>query len=413
MASNFVSNYRGAKSQADAQEARKKSTSTRRGAYSITPVDAPSVPNTSAATQTNRDELDWNRVNKILDERSAYSNTENPALSLDVEIPMTSNVRKIQFGKLKLFNDVNNTGLNRDMALYIVGNTYQDNDDGTHYGMGWDGRPYSYKIDGNEVKDFTLLDANEHKKAIERLTNGKVKVDDSITNTGTLAQIYRSIKKMQDFKKGNLVPGNTNISDPDPGHGDEYGYVGLTYNKRGTGDSDVLLFNADYPEMNRSRKQYDLGRAPTGDVDHVTAHELSHAADFNRINAYDKYHKLESDLGGGEAMFEQAAKNAGFGSIKDAVATISSYALEDPYEAFAEAYVDVLYNRDNAKPFSKELVRLYNEQIDMLTRAMGPKDAATFRKEYGLNNGIMTQQQIKDAVVNYEQIKRNNNPFSR
>ena len=170
----------------------------------------------SGSTQQASNELDWNRVNKILDERSAYSNTENPALSLDVEIPMTSNVRKIQFGKLKLLNDVNNTGLNKDMALYIVGNTYQDNNDGTHYGMGWDGRPYSYKIDGNEVKDFTLLDANEHKKAIERLTNGKVKVDDSITNTGTLAQIYRSIKKMQDFKKGNLVPGNTNILDPDP-----------------------------------------------------------------------------------------------------------------------------------------------------------------------------------------------------
>lgn len=445
MAEDFVSNYRGAKSRLDAQNAVKKSLPTRgsiqkeraatnsakgpsQNAWSPSLLDVLALPlgiitvngGGSVAPAEKKlpekqPEINWNQVNNLLDQRGAYSYSENPANSLDVEIPMTSNVRKIQAGKLRIINDVNKSGINRDNALYIVGNTYQDNDDGTHYGMGWDGRPYSYKIEGDEVKDFTLLDADEHKRAIERLTNGGVKVDSSIDNTGTLAQIYRSIKKMQDFQKGNLSPKQANISDPDPGYGDSHGLVGYTYTDRDTGKNNVLLFNADFPGLNNAREAYEKGAAPINDEDHVTAHELSHVVDFERIDAAEKYNKLHNifEDNGGNAfdMFKQAAKNTGFKNVEDAVASISSYALNDAYEAFAEAYVDVLYNKGNAKPFSKELIRLYNDQVDRLAKLLGPKDAEAFRKEYGLGGGLMTQKQLNDAVVNYEQIKRNNNPF--
>lgn len=63
-------------------------------------------------------------------------------------------------------------------------------------------------------------------------------------------------------------------------------------------------------------------------------------------------------------LFEQAAKNTGFSSVDEANRSISRYADWNWTEAFAEAYSDVLLNGDQAKPYSKELIRLYSEAAD-------------------------------------------------
>lgn len=553
MANDFISNYRGAKSQENAKKALSNMPISRNNNRTekkpvlkdMAKIDASSSNDQiSSVTDYNRQVGEWNhdQISQLLRNRSAYAPEESPYLSLDVDIPVTTNTRKIQSGKLKLLNDINNTALSKDMALYIVGNTYQDNDDGTHYGLNWDGRPYSYKIEGNEVKDFEPLGAEEQKKVISHLTDGKVTVDESIENPGTLAQIYRSIKRMQDYGNGNLIPGRVKISDITPDTGTYWG--ALAYAQR-NGDwdnekrkySDIInYYNADFPEINaflsstsgRDANSNDVEWWTTSHPDNVTSHELAHTADYNdadrrikeRIEElwgeYSKLHKvytteqlfdnlisnitanlkyrdhgkraasrLDNFFGGKthfyeglggtvsdfqnteadedylanriagfvindssvskpfqdasnsemgkeiknkisalsdalkeneglrERLLQKAAENAGFENWEEGAESIGEYATHSDLEAVAEAYNDVLFNKDKAKPFSKELIKVLSDEVDKWMKIFEKRDSSEFQKKLRENPGIMSKKELQDPVVYYERLKKQNNPFSR
>lgn len=427
---------------------------------------------------------DKEKISNVLDERWAgLHSSENPMISLNVDIPKTPSVIKIQTGRYKLDNNTNNTGINDDNALYIVGNTYQDNDDGTHFGMGWDGRPYSYTIKDDVVGDFTPLGVDEQKKAINRISNGKIEVHETITNPATLAEIYRSIKRMNENGNGNLVPDHVVIGDSEPGSvtlfgGD--GVMGVTRMNKGTKENPehIDLLGTDFPDIQaqRSNRSAASGFHSAGGSDAVPQHELAHAAEFAILDSpqryydkiskeaaqykdkysssdlwddaigkikyaipllmdsvfgtkfvpskeevkkmirsenqnisgvaefwwdyylspKDKYHTVEETMlnkadrkyhnwsnkyanGGWDAqdnLFEEAAKNTGYDSIEDAISSISGYAKSgmgsgNYNEAFAEAYTDVLLNGKTAKPFSKEVIRLYSKLADDTEKEFG------------------------------------------
>lgn len=243
----------------------------------------------------------WDReqVSEVLEDRWAgLDKTENPKYSFSVNIPRTVAVKNLQTGRYKLDNDTNLTGINNDNALYIVGNTYQENSDGTYYGMGWDGRPYSYKIENDVVGSFTPLGVDEQKKAIDRLSNGKIKIDKTITNPATLAQIYRSVKRMQENRKGNLINDNIVIGDSFPeGIGDPeqpniLGRAGAGGGTREQPDS-IELFGSNFPaiQANRNSLAKKEGWFANGSADSVAQHELAHTAEFALLNSPERYYK--------------------------------------------------------------------------------------------------------------------------
>lgn len=449
-----------------------------------TPTVAQGNNATSKRKATGVGSWDKEKISNVLDERWAgLHSSENPMLSLNVDIPKTPSVVKIQTGRYKLNNDTNNTGINNDNALYIVGNTYQDNDDGTHFGMGWDGRPYSYTIKDDVVGDFTPLGVDEQKKAINRISNGKIEVHETITNPATLAEIYRSIKRMNENGNGNLVPDHVVIGDSEPGSvtlfgGD--GVMGITRPNKGTkkDPEHIDLLGSDFPaiQAQRSDRSAASGFHSAGGGDAVPQHELAHAAEFAILDSpqryydkvaedakkykgkyytrdlwddaigkikyaipslidaifgthiipteeeidkmwdsdniadnnaaefwedyylspEDKYYTVEdtmlnkagkkynnwfdkyanSEWSAQDNLFKEAAKNTGYDSVKDAISSISDYAKsgmgsENYNEAFAEAYTDVLLNGKTAKPFSKEVIRLYSKLADDTEKEFG------------------------------------------
>lgn len=424
----------------------------------------------SQISNNNPSNWDQDKINSVLDERYAGNDvSENPMMSLNVEIPKTFTVRRIQNGELKLDNDTNITGINNDNALYIVGNTYQYNDDGSYYGMGWDGRPYSYTIKNNTVGDFTPLDTDEQKRSIERLTDGRITVHDTITNPGTLAEIYRSIKRMYDYGNGNLIPDNVLIGDSDPESVEMLGgngIMGIARFNYGTPEEPdhIDLLGSNFPDIQKWKS--DRGAAhgwfSAGGGDDLPQHELAHTAEYAISDAPDRYSRrvakeaekyagkystgdilsdglskikyfipslIDSIFGthiipteeewyempdGIQSAFwedafmsledkydtveekmnkaayeknnewfqkygytpldellEEAAKNTGFDSAREAMASISEYAKSGEGEAFAEAYADVLLNGNKAKPFSKELIRLYSDLADKAEKDFG------------------------------------------
>lgn len=100
---------------------------------------------------------------------------------------------------------------------------------------------------------------------------------------------------------------------------------------------------------------------------------------YNKWTSEDKRNNLENYT---ENFFDIAAKNSGFDSVNDAAASISGYAGKtyphdfkmygkeyhyddvDKKEVFAEAYTDVLINGNDAKQFSKELIKLWSDYAD-------------------------------------------------
>lgn len=436
--------------------------------------------NKSNGSSTGVSSWDPELISETLEARWAgLDKSESPMLSLNVDIPRTPSVIKIQTGKYKLNNDTNVTGINNDNALHIVGTTYQDNDDGTHYGMGWDGRPYSYTIKNSVVGDFTPLGIDEQKKAVKRLTDGKISVHETITNPATLAEIYRSIKRMKDNGNGNLIPDHVVIGDSDPSRVSilgEDGTMGVARRSEGSaGRPDHIdLRGSNFPSAQawKSNMGKQLGWFSANGGDSLAQHELAHTAEYalldspqryydrvaedakkykgkysagdlwddaigkikyalpvlmdavfgthfvpskdemeamyasNRINDNKtaeywedyytpleyKYNTVEEkmkdaankkssewadkyvgedDWDAQNNLFRKAARNAGFESVEDAVASVSEYATTDNSEAFAEAYSDVLLNGAQAKPFSKELIKIYSEAADDATKMFG------------------------------------------
>lgn len=427
-----------------------------------------------------RSPQEWD--DKLLSKMKVFDTSENPLISKNVQYEDNEVTKKIKSGQYKLGNIMENTGLNNDAAMYIIGNTYQKNDDGSYYGLGWDGKPYSYIIDKDRkiVGDFELADPEESRRVISLATGGKINVDDSIKDSETLAQIYRSLERMSNYNNGSLVPESLDIRDPYPGS-HAWWLAGQYHPKRSHIDGPdgeislkkplIDILGAAYPEDNqasifsngRNSGDYYEGFHPTGHADSVAAHELAHAADYKYHSMLDdwwkeetkklhglegkhtaeeifsdelfklryvipelvdnifgthivptyeeftnmedgataefwgglyfppaerrgdlyergveeldnKYREYESEFENRDTIFEKAAKNLGFDNVEDATATISDYAKGDLVEAFAEAYTDVLFNGDNAVPYSKEVMRLYTEAADKWAKKLSKKE---------------------------------------
>lgn len=258
----------------------------------------------NALAAKNNDPSTWDddKIYQVLKQRGAvYDKSESPYTNLGVQIPKTETTVKLNQGTYRLSNNTNLTGINNNNAMYIVGNTYQDNSDGTHYGMGWDGRPYSYSIRGNVVGEFTPLGIDEQKKAIERLTNGKTKIHESITNPATLAAIYRSIKRMQDAGNGNLSPDNVVIGDSAPNKVTlGPGVMGIARENGGTKENPdhIDLLSTNFPGVQSWKldSSAEEGHNSAAGLDALPQHELAHTAEFATLGAPIRYfNKVEKE----------------------------------------------------------------------------------------------------------------------
>lgn len=170
---------------------------------------------------------------------------------------------------------------------YIVQNTFKMGRDGVNYGIGRDGRTYSYTVDfNNNVSEPRLLSAEEQRDVINGLTNGKIEISPDITNQESLTSILRSVNRMFE-KGGNLVPDKVEIANMYPtGTFVLGGAQGQALRAGfGTSPNDVIwLNNLDSPSYNKLSEQYNYkkgwhssGKFPG---EHVPTHELSHTADF-------------------------------------------------------------------------------------------------------------------------------------
>lgn len=343
----------------------------------------------------------------------------------------------------------------------IVSNTFQTNGD-TAYSYDNDGTPFTFNYVPNGVANFQRMTPEQQRQAILDTSGGKVTVGDSVTNPGFLTILQRSLNRMNHQGDGNLVPNYTNVYDPEPNRYKWSGIMGSTTHAGGMAQTDprkVSIWNTNFtgPSEHRvSERGWNTGGYPG--EDYVTTHELSHAAQLatddmlykwhvdenskarEKLNSYpigylfrdmmadflagitngaigiwpdepsigdkmleelnDKYAQYSREFDGAdlETLIDQAAANLGMDPTT-AISTVSEYAKADNYETFAEAYTDVLLNGDNAAPFSKELIRLYNEKIaywqDVLwpvremTRIDSPAFGASGIKDTDLDN-IMT-----------------------
>lgn len=329
--------------------------------------------------------------------------------------------------------------------------------------------PKTLNKDGT-VKSAEQVKIDALKSVIRDRSNGKVEVDDSVTNEDSLLGILRSYMRLKNYGNGNLTPDNVLVGDSTPSSRSLFGLQGTAEHSAGNQNHpdiiDILgtnLGNAFRPtEKDLSDKRWNS----TQSIDSVPTHEFAHTAqfayddaprryadrliteadqyegkysaddvikdslskmkyvipklfdtvfgthivpteeewgnmtdenaarfwedNFKSINdgysyktvrekkisdAFDKIENAEKQFAeSGETtpdLFEKAAKNTGFDSVDEANASISQYAASSWAEAFAEAYSDVLLNGDDARPYSKELIRLYSEAADKWSEKFG------------------------------------------
>lgn len=341
--------------------------------------------------------------------------------------------------------------ISQEEQKVVISNTFQKNRDGSSYGIGSDGRTFSYVSGPTGPTYFIPLTVEEQKNAISKASGGRITIDDTITDPYYLSQIHRSVDRMFNYGNRNLIPDSVTISDPNPGSMRFGGFNarGVAYNKgrESTPIADSIeLLGTFFPGVIVSEGKESLERGfhtggATGE-DIVPTHELAHTSKYavdgansrwlrqqlqeaeknmnkypieklfqqavarlfgqnyeltekdsvgERIyrEAYDKFHNRFSETKSSWEIFDEAVENTGFSNLKEAAASISGYAgyqypskltLEgdegpstyvDREEIFAEAYTDVLMNGDKAKPFSKELIRLYSEEADRVARMTG------------------------------------------
>lgn len=323
-------------------------------------------------------------------------------------------VKEAQLNRLKVPSSVdlgNGKTLNADDIRYIVDNTYERGRDGVSYGVGKDGRPYSYTMKGAAVGDVTSLDMQHQRDLIEKFTNGEIVASDDIASPENLVWIFDTAKRMQDYGNGNLRPRNTEVHDYWEGLGEwkpnvlgEYRPMVDWRNGKRTG---VYIRDTEDPsgQDKNDYYSYETGWSPAyANGAYATTHELAHAADYEAPYAYETiagkrlqgnsealkdaahryYDRVHNKIWYGPIevkdnydIFKEAAENAGYTGdaegIKKAMSSISEYAGTRRNEAIAEAYSDVLLNGEKANPFSKELVKLLSERADMVSKYSGER----------------------------------------
>lgn len=257
-------------------------------------------------------------------------------------------------------------------------------------------------------------ESEQMRTAINSLSDGRISVDKTISNKDTLKNIMASVLRMKQFRDGDLFPGYTVISDPEDKkwdrliRGEFYGGGNLT----GTKDRpyEIDLRQTDVPQFNDfiGKTNIESGWWPrTGDKieNPVPTHELSHSSqreagkktnypnltlDYAERVKRQNFQNTHSSL---QELFDKAAENLGYKNLQEAVAGVSGYAqsnAEDEAagnikrpanwspgvrlpEVFAEAFTDVLYNKDKAAPYSKELINLYLNYVNDYEKTFGAK----------------------------------------
>ena len=269
------------------------------------------------------------------------------------------------------------------------------------------------------------------RKAIQRLSGDRIIVDSSIHNEDALKKIMTTVLKMQQFQDGALIPSYTTVKDPgknwwkmetnedDLGQFWKNGYTvgeNLYSPNQPSGNKNapyrITLKNTNYEkilnDLNAGTYIESNWWPKTGDTveSPVITHELAHSAqaesskkvkspalaiDYVEKSKRQKFQDTHNSL---QEIFDIAAKNTGYKSLLEAAASISRYAAKDVInesfgknnearnwspgrrlpEVFAEAYTDVLYNGENASPYSKELMRLSAEYVKDYEDTFGKSD---------------------------------------
>ena len=366
-------------------------------------------------TPTGVSTWDPEKISEVLEERWAgLDKTENPNVSLNVDIPKTPSVVKIQTGKYRLDNDTNTTGINNDNALYIVGNTYQDNNNGIYYGMGWDGRPYSYTIKDNVVGNFAPLGIDEQKKAISKLSDGKITVHDSVTNPATLAQIYRSVKRMKD--SGNLVTDHVVIGDSFPdsnGNPDDPSLGGVMRPNIGTTSRphhiDLMGTNFPAEQTKAVNKGFRSGFHSVSGPDVITQHELAHAAEASLLGAPYRYvQQVAEDNRKNEGKYRASDLWAdAIGKIKYAIPVLSD-AVFGTHLVPSEDDVYAMY--DSSNPAFSDLAHYwldyYTSPAEKFSSVAwhnvdkADKKAAEWTEKFEPDSGTLQESLFKKAAEN-------------
>lgn len=274
--------------------------------------------------------------------------------------------------------------------------------------------------------DAQIKETAPLRAAIRETSGGRVIVDQSIYNKTSLERILNSVKAMQEQNGGALQPGYTIISDSKnderfdgenlgeaASDGSIWGNLflpGFQWNlprdHYGTKNAPYRVYLEDPNDVEYNDRlarlaldtNWSIEDYNDDDVESATqSHELAHTAYFdalkkikNPLLAFGSDRKTIEDFKNThhslQEMFEVAAKNTGFKNVKDAAASISEYASTDARkdeekggldtsknwgpqyirlpEVFAEAYNDVLYNKQYASEYSKELIRLYAEYVN-------------------------------------------------
>lgn len=293
-----------------------------------------------------------------------------------------------------------------------------------------------------EFIDKQVKDTAPLRSEIRELSDGKVIVDESIYNPTELQRIKNIVQKMKDYNGGALFPGYTVISNsfdlggPDAQgaffHGDKlnmYGFASFPNGAYGTKNNPyrVYLKNANNPEYNDELEKDDIksGWHPkTGEIDQSSAHthELSHSvhkealkkshpptlsmspeedeAYKNLVNKFSTFRDLVQKLT--DAKYLENTKNAAKSVSGYAEASHGEDSTDKKFpfrEMFAEAYTDVLYNGDSARPFSKALVKAYSDYLNEYNAIFGSK-LDRIKRQFG-NSSDTFVNNLRNSVPNF------------
>lgn len=265
----------------------------------------------------------------------------------------------------------------------IKSSTFQTDEDGTNYGVGNDGKTYSYTMQDGKMQNVKKLSADEQKEVINKVSNGKVEVNPDVTNQKSLTDILRSVNRMYQ-KGGNLVPGNVRIADFKPGSYFEGGAPnGITYyDSEGTGQDLIELNGLDYPKWRKNieKEAREAGWTAKNNYlgEYVPTHELSHTAQ----NASDR--NIEDWKAKTKADAEQNKNKYSIGELfKNALSGIfgQSYPLDESKSIGKQIENEALADYDKWKAEDKEKYGAYGTSnlINIAAKRAGfnnVKDAA-------------------------------------
>lgn len=320
------------------------------------------------------------------------------------------------------------------------------------------------RAEDQEYIDEMVKETQPLRDAIKEYSGGKVVVDKSIYKETALKRIFDSVKKMQESDNGLFQMPYVTISDgyTEPGvlggaaHGRDWHFRFNPDIKTKFFPSDyfhgtkntpyrITLRDANYPFINDWIASDDGGWSINIKNDNSTfgtesathAHELAHTIYYNalkktqnpllpsngqtkeKVEAFRRTHPSLQEI------FDIAAKNTGYKTVQEAAASISGYAEKDAKEdiengglkassnwssnylrlpeVFAEAYVDYLYNKDNASEYSKELIKLYANYINDYN--------STFDNKVNLEPGALWKNSNSEFINNLRGASAANNKY--